>query len=105
MGDPSNPSQIKEPKSVGGGRSIKPEALDELRNRRAASELGDRAQRTEEALGAEVGDPSNPRNRREALDDGGDEGGVEVELEMVAGEHGRGVQRLEHASRDSEAVV
>ena len=52
-----------------------------------------------------MGDPSNPRNRQEALDDGGDEGGVEVELEMVAGEHGRRVQRLERASRDSEVVV
>ena len=65
-------------------------ALDEPRNRWAASE---------------VGDPSNPRKRREALDDGGDEGGVEVELEMVSGEHDRGVQRLERASRDSEVVV
>ena len=53
----------------------------------------------------EVGDPSNPRNCREALDDGGDEGGVEAELEMVAREHGGGVQRLERASRDSEVVV
>ena len=51
------------------------------------------------------GERERRRNRREALDDGGDEGGVEVELEMVAGEHGRGVQRLEHASRDSEVVV
>ena len=52
-----------------------------------------------------MGDPSNPRNRREALDYGGDESGVEVELEMIAREHGRGVQRLERASRDSEVVV
>ena len=56
-------------------------------------------------MASEVGDPSNPRNRREALDDGGDEGGVEVELEMVSGEHDRGVQRLERASRDSKVVV
>ena len=42
---------------------------------------------------------------REALDYRGDESGVEVELEMVAGEHDRGVQRLERASRDSEVVV
>ena len=92
MGDPLNPSQIKEPKSVGGGRSIKPKVLDELRNRRAASKLGDRAQRTEEPLGGIRGGRSiKPEEPPEALDDGGDEGGVEMELEMVAGEHGGGV--------------
>ena len=41
----------------------------------------------------------------EALDNGGDEGGVEVELEVVAGEHGGGVQSLEHALGDSKVVV
>ena len=40
-----------------------------------------------------------------ALDDGGDEGGVEVELEVVVGEHGGGVQSLEHALGDSKFVV
>ena len=41
----------------------------------------------------------------EALDDGGDEGGVEVGLEVVAGEHGGGVQSLECALGDFEVVV
>ena len=41
----------------------------------------------------------------EALDIGGDEGSVEMELEVVAGEHGGGVQSLEHALGDSEVVV
>ena len=39
------------------------------------------------------------------LDDGRDEGGVEVELEMVAGEHGGRVQSLERTLGDSEVVV
>ena len=40
-----------------------------------------------------------------ALDNGGDQGGVEVELEVVAREHGGGVQSLERALGDSEVVV
>ena len=40
----------------------------------------------------------------EAVDDGGDER-VEVELEVVAGAHGGGVERLERALRDLEAAV
>ena len=40
-----------------------------------------------------------------ALDDGGDESGVEVELEVLVGEHGGGVQSLERALGDSEVVV
>ena len=41
----------------------------------------------------------------EALNDGGDKGSVEVELEMVAGEHGGGVQSLECTLGDSEVVI
>ena len=41
----------------------------------------------------------------EALDNRGDEGSVEVELEVVAGDHGEGVQSLERALGDSEVVV
>jgi len=41
----------------------------------------------------------------EVLDDGGDEGGVEVELEVVAGEHDSGVQSLERTLGDFEVVV
>ena len=41
----------------------------------------------------------------EALDNRGDESGVEVELEVVAVEHGSRVQSLEHALGDSEVVV
>ena len=41
----------------------------------------------------------------EALDDGGDESGIEVELEVVAGEHGGGVQSSECALGDSKVVV
>ena len=41
----------------------------------------------------------------EAPDNRGDEGSVEVELEVVAGEHDGGVQSLERALGDSEVVV
>nr|POF08899.1 replication protein a 14 kda subunit a [Quercus suber] len=41
----------------------------------------------------------------EALNDGGDEGGVEVELEMVVGEDGGAVQSLERTLGDFEVVV
>ena len=41
----------------------------------------------------------------EALDNGGDESGVEVEIEVVAGEHGDGVQSSECALGDSKVVV
>ena len=41
----------------------------------------------------------------EAFDDGGDESGVEVEFEVVTGEHSGGVQSLECALGDSEVVV
>ena len=40
-----------------------------------------------------------------ALNNGGDESGVEVEFEVVAGEHGGGVQSLECAIGDSEVIV
>ena len=40
-----------------------------------------------------------------ALNNGGDESGVEVEFEVVSGEHGGGVQSLEHALGDSKFVV
>ena len=40
-----------------------------------------------------------------ALDDGGDESDVEVELEVVAGEHGGRVRSLECALGDSKVVV
>ena len=41
----------------------------------------------------------------EALDNRGDESDVEVELEVVAVEHGSRVQSLERALGDSEVVV
>ena len=41
----------------------------------------------------------------EALDNRGDESDVEVELEVVAVEHGGGVQSLERVLGDSEVVV
>lgn len=75
---------------------IRPRSLDNYGRRR------DLHEREEEPPG---GVADGLLGVSEALDDGGDEGGVEVELEVVAGEHGGGVQSLERALGDSEVVV
>ena len=95
MGDPSNPSQIKEPKSIGGGRSIKPNSCDSKQRR-------DLHEHEEESPGS-VAD--GLFGIAKALDDGRDESGVKVEFEVVTGEHGGEVQRLECALGDSKVVV
>ena len=76
--------------------SIRPRSLDNYGRRR------DLHEREEEAPG---GVADGLFGVAEALDDGRDEGGVEVELEVVAGEDGGGVQSLERALGDSEVVV